>query len=339
MSSPKDPESADGPSSDRDAAIAGLLDQLGHVLELVLARLRDAFAPGAAPRRTRDSGVAAPEDGAFLAYRLRAGRLEPIRHPDIVPHASLIGVEPALERMHANVTAFCDGRPALDMLLYGDRGTGKSTAVRGLLDALAPRGLRLIEGAPETLLELPQVYDLVRDRAERFILYCDDVSFDSDDPSVRRLKAALDGGLEVRPANLLIAVTSNRRHLLAEHMNDNASYARRGDEIHPGETVHERISLSDRFGLSLPFFGFDQPTYLRIVLHHAGQIGLRDRLPDEELERRALRFATARGGRSGRTARHACTAILNELVAESQASATAARPRRRGRRADRPGAN
>jgi hypothetical protein len=326
-----DPDRA-APVADGESA-ARALEQLCGVLDRLERRLAESRACDEAPGESREdrrgdplrepreahagaSEAAAPaRDAGALAYRLSVGRLVPIAHPDIVPLASLLGVDRSLARLRANVVAFCAGMPCLDMLLYGDRGTGKSSAVRGLLGELGHRGLRLIEGGPEALLALPAVFSLVRGRPERFILYCDDVSFSDDEGAVRRLKAALDGGLEARPGNLLIAVTSNRRHLVVEHEEENAAFVRRGREIHLGETVHEKLSLSDRFGLSLPFLGFDQATYLSIVAKVAEEIGLAGRLPDEELSVRAVRFATERGGRSGRTARHACIALLHEVLA------------------------
>ena len=274
--------------------------------ERVLARLEERLGGAAAP--DSESALAS---GAW-AYRLRGGALEPVAHPDMYPLDGLLGVEHALARLRANVEAFCAGRPHLDMLLYGERGTGKSSALRGLLRELGPKGLRLVEIDAEQLLEMGDIFGVLRARSERFLLYCDDLSFDDGDPRYRRLKAVLDGGVEARPPNVMLAVTSNRRHLLAEYGEDNRP-TRRGDEIHPGETADEKVSLSDRFGLSLGFFGFDQETYLRIVEHHARELGLLGRVPEAELHRHALRVALERGGRTGRTARHACIALLQTL--------------------------
>jgi predicted AAA+ superfamily ATPase len=252
-----------------------------------------------------------------LAYRWRGGDLEPIAHPDLYPLEGLIGVDRSLARLRANLAAFTSGRPALDVLLYGERGTGKSSAVRGLLGSHANDGLRLVEVRPHDLRDLPRIFAALRARPERFVLFCDDLSFEEDDVSYKELKATLDGSVEARPNNVLIMATSNRRHLIRERAAENAE-ARidESGELHPGETAEEKLSLSDRFGLLLPFFAFDQPTYLEIVAHHARELGLTPRLPEAELRGRALRFALERSSRSGRTARQACIAILQDLDAE-----------------------
>ena len=247
------------------------------------------------------------------AYRWHGGRLEPIQHPDLYPLDGLIGVERSVERLRANASAFVEGAPALDVLLYGERGTGKSSALRGLLRELAPKGLRLVEVQRGDLLELPRIYAQLRPRPERFALVCDDLSFEAGDDSYKALKAVLDGGLEARPENVLIFATSNRRHLMPEYEYENREARLSADnELHPGETAEEKLSLSDRFGLLLPFFCFDQDTYLRIVEYHARELGM-GWIDREELHTRALRFALERAGRSGRTARQACIAISQEL--------------------------
>ncbi len=253
-----------------------------------------------------------PEDRDAWAYRWRGGCLEPIHHPDLYPLEGLIGVEGSVARLRANARAFVSGAPALDTLLYGERGTGKSSALRGLLRELGPKGLRLVELQREDLLELPRIYARLRGRPERFALVCDDLSFEAGDHLYKALKAALDGALEARPENVLIFATSNRRHLMPEYDAENreAVVSPEG-ELHPGETAEEKLSLSDRFGLLLPFFSFDQDTYLRIVEYHARDLGL-DRIDPAIVRARALRFALERAGRSGRTARQACVAILQE---------------------------
>jgi predicted AAA+ superfamily ATPase len=254
-----------------------------------------------------------PEDAQVWAYRWR-GRLEPIQHPDLYPLDGLIGVERSVARLRANAAAFVAGSPALDVLLYGERGTGKSSAVRGLLRELGPKGLRLVEIRRADLSDLPGIYAALRERPERFALFCDDLSFEPGDASYKELKAMLDGGLEARPDNVILLATSNRRHLIPEFAAENleAVISPEG-ELHPGETAEEKLSLSDRFGLLLPFLSFNQDTYLRIVDYHARELGLAERLPREELHARALRFALDRAGRSGRTARQACIALLQEV--------------------------
>jgi hypothetical protein len=267
-----------------------------------------------APKRRHPT----PAEGDALAYRWRRSRLEPIAHPDLFDLQTLIGVERAVQRLVANTAAFVRGDPALDTLLYGDRGTGKSSAVRGLLRELAPKGLRLLEVGPQSLAELPEVFAAVRSRAERFVLVCDDLAFEEGDPGTRELKSSLDGGIESRPENALIMATSNRRHLVPERSWENVIAADPlAAELHPRETREDKMGLADRFGLRIPFFGFDQETYLRIVDHHAEALGLPGRIPRERLHSYALRFALDRGGRSGRTARQACVLALQELGGSS----------------------
>jgi predicted AAA+ superfamily ATPase len=259
-----------------------------------------------------DSSEAAVGD--VWAYRWRDGGLEPIEHPDLYPASGLLGVERSVDRLLRNLEAFSEGRPALDALLYGERGTGKSSAVRAALGELGPRGLRLVEVLREDLLDLPLLFAALRDRKGRYVLFCDDLSFEAGDATYKELKSVLDGGVEARPRNVLIVATSNRRHLVPEHMSENlAATLGPGGELHPSETTEEKLSLSDRFGLLLPFFAFDQETYLRIVDYHAQQLGLAGRIPVEDQHRRALRFALERSSRSGRTARQACIALLQEL--------------------------
>ncbi len=259
----------------------------------------------------RDASPAEAKDA--LAYRWRDARLEPIEFPDLFPLDALIGVERSVAKLRANAAAFTGGRPALDVLCYGERGTGKSSAVRGLLREFAPRGLRLVEIRRSAFAELPQIFAQLRPREERFGLFCDDLSFEPGDGSYRELKAALDGGLESRPENVIILATSNRRLLIPERSSDNLEATLDSDnDLHPGETAEEKVSVSDRFGLLLPFLAFNQETYLRIVDHYAAAMDLS--LATEELHARALRFALQRAGRSGRTAKQACVAILQESV-------------------------
>ena len=278
-------------------------DALLPRIERVLERLEEALARGETPHSGADAEKA-------LAFRWRGAALVPIAHPDLYPLEGLLGVERSIAKLRANIAAFTRGEPALDMLLYGERGTGKSSAVRGALAEFAARGFRLVEVRRDDLLELPALWTLLRARRERFGVVCDDLSFEEGDSSWKLLKAELDGGLEARPANALIIATSNRRHLLTERLSENREAVLDPDGIlHPGETAEEKVSLSDRFGLMLPFFAFDQATYLRIVHLHARALGLEGRVTSTELEARALRFALERGTRSGRTARQACIAI------------------------------
>ena len=286
-------------------------DALLPRVERVLERLEDALSRAETPAAGADAEKA-------LAFRWRGGSLQPIAYPDVYPLDALIGVERSVAKLRRNVAAFTRGDPALDMLLYGERGTGKSSAVRGLLGEFAAAGFRLVEVRRDDLLELPSLWTLLRGKRERFGVVCDDLSFEEGDTSWKLLKAELDGGLEARPANAMIIATSNRRHLLTERLSENREARLDADGLlHPGETAEEKISLSDRFGLMLPFFAFDQEVYLRIVHLHARALGLADRVPRAELEARALRFALERGTRSGRTARQACIAIGQAFAGES----------------------
>jgi len=194
---------------------------------------------------------------------------------------------------------FVQGRTANNVLLTGARGTGKSSLVKALLNEYAPEGLRLIEVGKPALADLPHIIALVAGRPERFILYCDDLSFNADEPGYQALKAALDGSLVAFSDNLLIYATSNRRHLMPESMQDNLATKYVGDEIHPGESVEEKISLSERFGLWVSFYPFTQDEYLTIVAHWLRHFGVTAEF-DEDARQAALQWSIQRGSRSGR---------------------------------------
>lgn len=234
--------------------------------------------------------------------RIEGGHLVPIERPALFDLAELIGVERAVERLVRNTEQFVRGLPANHVLLYGERGTGKSSAVRGLLARFGAAGLRLVEVQKADLVHLPDVLVLLHDAPFRFLLFCDDLSFDEGEGAFRELKAALEGSLEAPPANVRIVATSNRRHLVPERLRENrAVRVDEEGELHVGEALEEKLALADRFGLALGFYGFDQETYLRIVSHHAARAGLR--LDPAELRAEALRFALERSSRSGRVAR------------------------------------
>jgi predicted AAA+ superfamily ATPase len=241
-----------------------------------------------------------------LAFRFEArggsGRLVPITEPALFDLDDLLGVGTPLARLVTNTEQFLLGLPSNHVLLFGERGTGKSSAVRGLLTRYASRGLRVVEVHKDDLLHLPDVLEQLRGADWRFLLFCDDLSFDEGEVRYRELKAALEGSLAAPPANVRIVATSNRRHLLPERMEENRQ-ARLGEdgELRLGEALDEKLALSDRFGLVLGFFGFDQDTYLAIVERYAKQAGVG--LGSEELRAEALRFALDRSSRSGRTAR------------------------------------
>lgn len=226
-----------------------------------------------------------------------AGPLLAVEHPDLPDHADLVGLGRPLRQLRRNTLQFVRGYPANNVLLWGERGSGKSTAVKGLLREFSEQGLRLIEVQKDHLCQLPQIIALLRGRSQRFLLFCDDLSFSEDEGSYRELKALLEGGIEARPENVLVYATSNRRHLMPERMADNT-----GDvEIHPEESVAEKLSLSDRFGITLGFYPMTQESYLQVVRHWAQRLGLT--VPAADLERQALLWALRRGARSGRVAR------------------------------------
>ncbi len=282
--------------------------ELLPVVQRVLGRL-ETLLPGS------DRDPPRSEDPDPWAYRWRRDRLEAVHRLDLFELETLIGVERSVLRLRVNLEAFVSGAPALDTLLYGDRGTGKSSAVRGLLGEFGSAGLRLVEVRPHDLVSLPEVIEGLQGFKGRFVLYSDDLAFEEADPAYRELKSALEGGLERRPENVLIVATSNRRHLVPERAWENALPQAGAEDLHPDETREDKLGLFDRFGLLLPFFRFDQPTYLRIVDHYAETLGLAGRMPREDLHRRALRFALERGSRSGRAARQFCVLALQETGA------------------------
>jgi len=272
-----------------------------------LARLARVLALG---ERVLEDLVGAPPPAAAFTGNLALrwdtsrgpGRLVPIADPQLFDLEDLVGVERSLAHLLANTEQFVAGLPANHVLLYGERGTGKSSAVRGLLARYGGRGLRMIEVHKADLVHLPRVLEALRGAPYRFVLFCDDLSFDAGEADYRELKAALEGSLVAPPENVRIYATSNRRHLLPETMEDNraATVDERG-ELHLGEALEEKLALSDRFGLVLGFYGFDQDTYLAIVERYARKAGIRT-APDT-LRAEALRWALRRSNRSGRTAR------------------------------------
>ena len=231
-----------------------------------------------------------------------AGRLLPIEEMQAVDLDDLLGVERSIAELLRNTAQFVRGLPANHVLLFGERGTGKSSSVKGLLPRFAARGLRLVEVRKNDLVQLPDVVAALRGLPYRFLVFCDDLSFDDGEPGMRELKVALEGSVETTPSNVRIIATSNRRHLVPEFASENRA-ARLDDdgELHVGEALEEKLALADRFGLVLGFYGFDQPTYLRIVDRYAQKAGID--WPRERLHAEALRFALNRSSRSGRVAR------------------------------------
>ena len=242
---------------------------------------------------------------ASIAFRWRKkgghGTLEPIHQVHRINLGDLQGIDDQKSLVERNTRQFVDGLPANNVLLTGARGTGKSSLVKALLNKYAARGLRLIEVEKRDLTDLPDIVELIHARPERFILYCDDLSFEADEPGYKALKVVLDGSVAAASENCLIYATSNRRHLMPEFMHENLEYQHVGEEIHPGETSEEKISLSERFGLWVSFYPFDQDEYLRIVrvwLEHFKVAGGKS----AEVEHAALQWALLRGSRSGRVA-------------------------------------
>ncbi|MFZ4877262.1 ATP-binding protein [Janthinobacterium sp. Mn2066] len=272
------------------------LDQFLLRAEALLARV-EAILPLAAP---------APDWSSF-AFRWRR-RQGAVSHLQAVAHVSSI----ALDDLHnigtqkaqieQNTRQFVAGRPANNVLLTGARGTGKSSLIKACLNQFASQGLRLIEVDKADLADLPDIVELVAARPERFIIFCDDLSFEEGEGGYKALKVALDGSIAAQSDNVLIYATSNRRHLMPERMSDNSSYKTDDDgDLHPGETVEEKISLSERFGLWLSFYPFKQDDYLDIVAHWLSSFGCTS---EQITEARgdALRWALQRGSRSGRVA-------------------------------------
>ncbi len=245
-------------------------------------------------------------DWRALAYRWRrhgrGGILEPIEQPHRLALGDLLGIDHQKTVLARNTLQFVQGLPCNNALLWGSRGTGKSSLVKALLNEYADRGLRVVEVDGHDLCDLPSIVGPLAGRDERFILFTDDLSFAADDPSYRALKAMLDGSVAVAPPNVVIYATSNRRHLMPEFMQENLEARNLGGEIHHGETVEEKISLSERFGVWLAFHPFNQDTYLAIVRHWLSHLDAQQAF-DESAREAALRWALQRGSRSGRVAR------------------------------------
>lgn len=251
---------------------------------------------------------AAPAEPDWNAYAFRwrrrhqRGQLEAVHHVSSIHFADLQHIERQKKLIEQNTLQFLAGRPANNVLLTGARGTGKSSLIKACLSQYAHRGLRLIEVDKNDLADLTDIVDLIATRPERFVVFCDDLSFEEGEAGYKALKVALDGSIAAATDNVLIYATSNRRHLLPEYMKENLSATYQEDgEIHPGETVEEKISLSERFGLWVSFYPFRQDDYLDIVAHWMKSFGAAD--PEIEAARtEALQWALERGSRSGRVA-------------------------------------
>ena len=267
-------------------------------LERLLERLVQLLPPAPPPTDWNASIAFRWRKSAGLHAR---GWLQPVRHVHRMRLSDLQGIGAQIAKVEQNTRQFLEGRPANNVLLTGARGTGKSSIVKGLLNKYHKQGLRLIEVEKNDLVDLPAITDLVAGRAERFLVFCDDLSFHGAEDGYIALKVALDGSISTTSENLLIYATSNRRHLMPEYMAENLETKYVGDEIHPGETVEEKISLSERFGLWVSFYPFDQDEYLEIVAHWLKTLGCGAKEAEAAREE-ALQWSLQRGSRSGRVA-------------------------------------
>lgn len=250
--------------------------------------------------------LSAPDWAASVAFRYRKrgghGVLEPVRHVATIALADLQEIDDQKDKIQRNTEHFVQGLPANNVLLTGARGTGKSSLIKACLNAYAGQGLRLIEVDKADLIDLPDIVELVAERPEKFVVFCDDLSFEEGEAGYKALKSILDGSVSAASANVLIYATSNRRHLLPETMKDNLGYKHTDDgEIHPGEAVEEKISLSERFGLWVSFYPFSQDEYLSVVHQWLSHYGVSD-AEVEAARPQALVWALERGSRSGRVA-------------------------------------
>ena len=259
----------------------------------------------------------------YIAFQWRAqngnGYFVPVKHPHLVDSTDLIGINSQWTALDRNTRQFLQELPANHVLLWGDRGTGKSSLVKAMLERYANKGLRLVGIGKEGLVHLQEIAEMLWERPERYILFCDDLAFNEDEPEYRELKAMLEGGISACPDNVLIYATSNRRHLMPRQVGENQYPQNDEDELYPREATEEKVSLSDRFGLRLAFYRISQDTYLQIVSHYAQKRGLS--VPTETLHRAALEWAASSSGRSGRVAYQFVTDLTGRLSLESNAHA------------------
>lgn len=243
-------------------------------------------------------------DWSALAWRWQMmngrGYLQAVPHPHQIKLEAICNVDAQKAEVVRNTAQFVNGFPANNVLLTGARGTGKSTLVKALLSEFAKDGLRIVEVDKQELVALPEIVALLRARSERFIIFCDDLSFEAADPGYKALKVVLDGSISTTSENVVVYATSNRRHLMPEFMAENLETQYVGEEIRPGETSEEKVSLSERFGLWLSFYAFDQDEYLTVAAYWLKQYGIVDM--NDEVRRAALTFSLTRGARSGRVA-------------------------------------
>ena len=252
----------------------------------------------------------------YIAFKWKThngyGGIVPVKHPHLVDSADLIGINSQCASLDQNTRQFLQGVPANHVLLWGDRGTGKSSLVKAMLKRYAAQGLRLIAVEKDGLVHLQEIAELVWDRPERFLLFCDDLAFSEHEPEYRELKAVLEGGISECPKNILIYATSNRRHLMPRQVAENQYPQNDEDELYPREATEEKVSLSDRFGLRLAFYRISQNTYLQIVTHYVQKFGVD--IQTEDLHRAALEWEASSSGRSGRVAYQFVTNLAGQLA-------------------------
>jgi len=271
-----------------------ITNQLGQLIQRMDQFLEQSTSDNRQPQLDLDQ---------YLAFRWHNHyqHLIPVIHPDLTDISDLIGIDAQIKRLDQNTRQFLQDLPANHVLLWGDRGTGKSSLVKGMLVRYASDGLRLIEVGKQGLLFLPEIVETVWGRSEKYLLFCDDLSFNVEESAYRELKAMLEGGISARPENVLIYATSNRRHLMPRQVSDNKFPVDDSDELYPRESTEEKVSLSDRFGLRLAFYRISRPTYLQIVSHYAQRRAID--LSDQELHQLALEWEANSSVRSGRAAR------------------------------------
>ena len=282
--------------------MSGAHDDLGLLIaraEQVLQRVEALLPPPAADPDWKKTIAA--------RWRKRGGRgtLQAVLHPHAIALSDLVAIDEQKKTIDLNTRQFVAGLPANNVLLTGSRGTGKSSLVKAMLVKYASKGLRLIEVDKSDLVDLPDIAERIESRPERFVVFCDDLTFDAGEAGYKALKVMLDGSIAGAAGNVLIYATSNRRHLLPEYFAENLETRHVGEEVHPGESVEEKISLSERFGLWISFYPFAQDDYLAAVegwLEHFGVQRATTAKEQEARMREALQFALQRGSRSGRVA-------------------------------------
>jgi predicted AAA+ superfamily ATPase len=257
-----------------------------------------------------DRHVGSPQDGTVFAgcqafvWDANRRRLDPVKRPVTMDHNDLIGIDAIKREVIRNTRNFLEGLRSNNVLLWGERGTGKSSLVKSLLTTFSGTNLKLIQVYKNDILTIRDLYDLVFEHSEyRFIILIDDLSFEEGQTDFKEMKTILDGGLHAVPDNLLFYATSNRKHLIPTRFSDNDN-----DDVRPSDTIEEKVSLVERFGLRFGFYHLSQETYLEIVAFYAGKYGVRMSL--EELNRRALEWATSAGGRNGRVAEQFARTLL-----------------------------